>query len=48
MRKTIVVALAAIALAGCALGSQGPQADSYDLGPPPARDHQHQVGLESV
>ncbi|HKU69838.1 MAG TPA: ABC-type transport auxiliary lipoprotein family protein [Burkholderiales bacterium] len=37
MRKAIVLALAAIALAGCALGSQGPQADSYDLGPVPAR-----------
>ena len=36
-RKIIVLALTATALAGCALGSQGPQADSYDLGPSPAR-----------
>lgn len=37
MTKTLVSALATVALAACALGVQKPQADSYDLGPPAAR-----------
>jgi cholesterol transport system auxiliary component len=35
--KTIVLALASLALGACALGQQRPLAESYDLGPPVAR-----------